>query len=37
MLYVEDPIYGATDIAFDTFRTAYQGSGSWTHTYYTNP
>ena len=24
-----------SDIAWDTFKTSYQGTGSWTHTYYT--
>jgi hypothetical protein len=35
MVAVEDPIFGSSDITYDTFRTNYQGSGSWTHTYYT--
>ena len=32
---VDDPIYGKSDVSESTFKTAYQGSGSWTHTYYT--
>jgi hypothetical protein len=32
---VDDSIYGKSDVAENTFRTMYQGSGSWTHTYYT--
>ncbi len=32
---VEDPWYGSSDVAYDTFLTSYQGTGSWTHTYYT--
>jgi hypothetical protein len=32
---VRDPIYGSSDIALATFTSNYQGSGSWTHTYYT--
>ena len=32
-VYIEDPIYGASYVDYNTFRTAYQGSGSWTHTY----
>lgn len=31
---VDDPIYGKSDISEATFKTAYQGSGSWTHTYF---
>jgi hypothetical protein len=34
-VYVEDPWYGPSYVGYDTFRTAYQGSGSWTHTYFT--
>lgn len=32
---VDDPIFGKSDVAESTFGSAYQGSGSWTHTYYT--
>jgi hypothetical protein len=32
---VDDPIYGKSDLTFDTLKTSYQGSGSWTHSYYT--
>jgi hypothetical protein len=32
---IRDPIWGSTDVAVATFTTSYQGSGSWTHTYYT--
>ncbi len=32
---VDDPIYGRSDVAYATLLTAYQGTGSWTHTYYT--
>jgi hypothetical protein len=32
---VRDPIYGSSDIALATFTSSYQGTGSWTHTYYT--
>ena len=32
---VEDPWYGPSRVSYDSVRTAYQGSGSWTHTYYT--
>jgi hypothetical protein len=34
-LSVDDPIYGKSDVAYGTLQTAYQGTGSWTHTYYT--
>jgi hypothetical protein len=32
---VDDPIYGKSDVTYDTLKTGYQGSGSWTHTFYT--
>ena len=32
---VEDPWYGTSVWDYDTFRTAYQSSGSWTHSYRT--
>lgn len=32
---VDDPIYGKSDVSYDTLKTSYQGSGTWTHTYYT--
>lgn len=31
---VRDPIYGTTVYDYETFRDEYQGTGSWTHTYY---
>jgi papain like cysteine protease AvrRpt2 len=34
---VRDPIYGSSDISLATFTSSYQGAGSWTHTYYTEP
>lgn len=34
---VEDPWYGTSVWDYDTFRTNYQGSGSWTHSYKTQP
>lgn len=34
-LDIQDPIYGSSDVALATFTTSYQGTGSWTHTYYT--
>ncbi|MFI1508123.1 hypothetical protein [Streptomyces sp. NPDC020597] len=34
-LTIQDPAYGQSAVEYDTFRTAYQGSGSWTWTYYT--
>jgi hypothetical protein len=35
VLEVRDPIYGTSEISVANFRSSYQGSGSWTHTYYT--
>lgn len=32
---IEDPWYGASDIALSTFTSSYQGTGSWTHSYTT--
>jgi hypothetical protein len=34
-LRVEDPWYGQSRMAYSAFRNAYQGTGSWTHTYHT--
>lgn len=35
MLAVDDPWYGASDVDYTTFSSSYQGSGSWTHSYFT--
>jgi len=35
MLEVRDPIYGTSEISIANFASSYQGSGSWTHTFYT--
>jgi hypothetical protein len=32
---IADPWYGSSDMAYDTFKTSYQGSGTWTQTYFT--
>jgi Papain-like cysteine protease AvrRpt2 len=32
---VDDPIYGKSSLSLSTFSTNYQGSGTWTHTYFT--
>ncbi len=34
-LDIDDPIYGKSTITYDTFASNYQGSGTWTHTYFT--
>ena len=34
-LYIDDPIYGKSVLSYNEFATNYQGSGSWTHTYFT--
>jgi Papain-like cysteine protease AvrRpt2 len=34
-VHVEDPWYGPSDVAFSTLQSSYQGSGSWTNTYWT--
>jgi hypothetical protein len=36
-VHVEDPWYGPSDVAYNTLSGAYQGSGTWTHTYWTTP
>jgi hypothetical protein len=33
-LYIQDSAYGQSFIPYNTFRTAYQGVGQWTFTYY---
>src|SRR5262245_55532768 len=35
ILAVDDPWYGKSDVSYSTFLTAYQGTGSWTHSYFT--
>jgi hypothetical protein len=37
MLTVQDPIYGTSSMDYAAFQTAYQGIGTWTHTYLTQP
>jgi hypothetical protein len=32
---IDDPIFGKSHITLATFTSNYQGSGSWTHTYFT--
>jgi hypothetical protein len=32
---VDDPIYGRSNVTYAALQTAYQGVGTWTHTYYT--
>jgi Papain-like cysteine protease AvrRpt2 len=32
---VEDPWYGTSDVSAEALRFRYQGSGRWTHSYYT--
>lgn len=34
-LHIDDPIYGKSVLTYDQFATNYQGSGTWTHTYFT--
>jgi len=37
MVAIDDPWYGASDVSLAIFQTAYQGSGSWTHSYRVEP
>jgi Papain-like cysteine protease AvrRpt2 len=32
---IHDPIFGESDMAYDQYATAYQGTGKWTHSYRT--
>lgn len=34
-LTLDDPWYGRSTATYDTFKNRYQGSGSWTHSYFT--
>jgi hypothetical protein len=34
-VHIEDPAYGPSDMPFTTLVNNYQGSGTWTHTYFT--
>lgn len=34
-LHIDDPIYGKNTMTYTEFATNYQGSGTWTHTYFT--
>jgi hypothetical protein len=34
---VEDPFYGQSTLPLAAFQSSYQGSGSWTHSYWTKP
>lgn len=36
-LFIGDPWYGDQIVDYDTYVSAYQGSGSWTHCYMTKP
>ena len=36
-LRISDPWYGDSVVDYDTFVSGYQGSGTWTHTYRTQP
>ncbi len=33
---IDDPISGVQNVDYDVFLTSYRGSGSWTHSYFTN-
>jgi len=36
-VHVEDPWYGPSDVPYSTLVNGYQGTGSWTHSYWTKP
>jgi len=35
IVHVDDPIYGPSDVSYATLAGSYQGTGTWTHSYYT--
>jgi hypothetical protein len=35
-LSVKDPFYGTSTYPYASFQSAYRGSGSWSHSYYTH-
>src|SRR5262245_21318035 len=37
MLAVDDPWYGKSDVSYAAFGSSYQGSGTWTDSYFTTP
>jgi hypothetical protein len=37
MVVIDDPIYGTSVVPYTTLMGTYQGSGNWTHSYFTRP
>lgn len=37
MVVIDDPIYGNSVVAYGALMGTYQGSGNWTHSYFTKP
>jgi len=37
LLDIQDPFWGSSTIDYTLFLSSYQGSGSWTHSYWTQP
>jgi len=37
LVTIKDPIYGTSVLPYNTFATSYQGAGSWTTSYQTQP
>ena len=35
IIEIDDPIFGVSDVDYDVFVSSYQGTGSWTHSYFT--
>jgi hypothetical protein len=35
LIEIDDPVSGVSDVDYDVFTTAYLGTGSWTHSYFT--
>jgi hypothetical protein len=37
LVVIDDPIYGTSVVTYNTLKGTYQGSGNWTHSYFTKP
>jgi hypothetical protein len=37
LVVIDDPIYGTSVVTYNTLMGTYQGSGNWTHSYFTKP
>jgi Papain-like cysteine protease AvrRpt2 len=37
VVVIDDPLYGPSVVSYNTLMGTYQGSGNWTHSYFTKP